>query len=106
MYTHIKDNHIRLLHFGLSEASEGCRLTCPPGCQQHGEEEGEVQFEVPEEDVDAELEIVEDEYLEAPYTSILMSTASGDGSVARKRNILLIACDTLKPNSISRAMRS
>lgn len=38
----------------------------------------DVQFILPDPEPDPELEVV-DEYLEAPYTSILMSTASGDG---------------------------
>jgi hypothetical protein len=39
----------------------------------------DVQFILPDPEPAPELEIADDEYLETPYTSILMSTASGDG---------------------------
>ena len=39
----------------------------------------DVQFILPEPEAGPELEIVDEEYSQAPYTSILMSTAGGDG---------------------------
>ena len=45
-----------------------------------GKKEPLVQFDLPEPEESETEELEEyDEYLEAPYTSILMSTASGDG---------------------------
>jgi hypothetical protein len=40
----------------------------------------DVQFILPDpEPHEPELDLVEESFLEAPYTSILMSTAAGDG---------------------------
>ena len=52
----------------------------------------DVQFILPEPDeLEMELGPAVDEYLEAPYTSILMSTASGNGCVrGRQRNNLAL----------------
>ena len=61
------------------------RLQQPVSSILMGKKKSEVQFDLAEaeEAEEGEIEVVEDEYLETPYTSILMSTASGDGCVLR-----------------------
>ena len=61
------------------------RLQQPVSSILMGKKKSEVQFDLAEaeEAEEGEIEVVEDEYLETPYTSILMSTASGDGYVLR-----------------------
>ena len=75
--------------FGLrGAASAGPSLDRAAPCSPYpmGKKKTVVEFDLPEE-AESEVDIVDDEYLETPYTSILMSTASGDGYAAIRTNM-------------------